>query len=155
MDEVKQPSAPPVTIDEMVPHDVLLEQHPWLTPQMLSKWRRKGLLRSIRGRDGKLVYPRSDLDRAVTAALVQESEDEEPEQPVIHWRQPGPASNSSERNIALDELGERLFLKSLAKRSKPGKANASPDSTEIDQIRERLFLESLQPKNRSRRPKPT
>lgn len=61
----------PVTIDDMIEHDVLLERYDWLSAQIVNRWKRSGAIRYFRGRGGKLVYPIDDIRSAIEAEMNQ------------------------------------------------------------------------------------
>ncbi|CDN92521.1 hypothetical protein [Agrobacterium tumefaciens] len=56
---------PPVTFEEMITHNELLERYPWLTPQIVNRWRRQGAIRRFVGREGMFVYPMGDIVRVI------------------------------------------------------------------------------------------
>lgn len=52
----------------MISHEDLLERYPWLSGQIINRWRRKGLIRSFRGK-GVLLYSKTDLDDALNSEM--------------------------------------------------------------------------------------
>lgn len=103
----RKPEKPAVSLDDMIPHDVVLERYPWLTAQILNRWRREQRIRSFRGRDGITVYSRSELESALDAGLRF---DDAPEPRV---KKPPPAHN--QRFVAeADQIRERLYLERIS-----------------------------------------
>jgi hypothetical protein len=117
-----------VSIDDVLTHDQALETYSWLTPQILHRWRRERAIRSFKGRDGKPVYPKHDLSRAMTREMECESSQENAAYSNIGGN--GSAKNQAVMDITdtgtmteADVLRERLFLRSIS--TKPRK-NSSP-----------------------------
>lgn len=72
------PSFPPARIDDAISHDEALERYPWLSGQILARWRRERFVRHMRGRQGVYVYLKADLDRAIEKEMKWgEAEDHE------------------------------------------------------------------------------
>ena len=61
-----------VSLDEMLPHDHALEAYPWLSAQILNRWRRTGAIRAFKGKDGKPVYPKTDIATALNEEMACE-----------------------------------------------------------------------------------
>lgn len=111
-------SFPPVTFEEMITHDDLLERYPWLSAQNVNKWRRAGIIRVFKGKRGMPVYPMGDIERALTDSLdatienygeAQSSPGDLPEQ----------ASNSQHEMSEADQIRERLWLRQINERKFP------------------------------------
>ena len=60
----------PVSLDEMIQHDDALAQDPWLSAQILNRWRKQSIIRCFRGKEGRAVYPKSDLSRALLKEMT-------------------------------------------------------------------------------------
>lgn len=97
----------PVTLDELIAHDVLLERYPWLSAQILNRWRRKGLIRSFRGK-GAVLYSRQELDRALDSEMRLE------DQPEARQR-PAPQSSSQRDQLISNVYRLEKSLRSLSK----------------------------------------
>jgi hypothetical protein len=66
----------PVTFADLITHDAALDDYPWLSAQIISRWRKARMIRVFSGRQGKQVYARSDLERAFNEDFTcDESED--------------------------------------------------------------------------------
>lgn len=112
-------AASAVTLDDMIPHDVVLERYPWLSAQILNRWRREQQIRSLRGRDGATVYSRSELERALDAELRFD----DPPEPRV--KKPPPPPNQQFVEEA-DRIRERLYMEQLANRRKQRKPRPKP-----------------------------
>lgn len=100
-----------VTLDDIISHDVVLERYPWLSAQILNRWRREQRIRSFRGRDGITVYSRSELESALDAGLRFD----DPPEPRVRKAPPPP----NQRFVAeADQIRERLFMESLSTKGK-------------------------------------
>jgi len=110
---------PPVSLEEMIAHNDLIERYPWLTAQILNKWRREKRIRTFRGKEGVVVYPMSDLVRVVNEDLRFDPDAEEEEPSFGH--QPD-AADSPEAV----EIRERLYLAKLMNRRKGKKPSEPP-----------------------------
>jgi len=67
-------SFPPVSIDDLITHDEVLEKYTFLSAQILNRWLRQGSIRRFRGKDGKTVYAKADLSCALDAEMTHELE---------------------------------------------------------------------------------
>ena len=114
---------PPVKITEMITHDELIERCPWLTAQIVNKWRRTGAIRFFGGKNGMIVSAISDIERAITETLNASLE---------IYRGP-PRSPSASRDHAsavsremseADKIREEMWLRELNERKFP--AHKSP-----------------------------
>lgn len=56
------------TLDDMIAHDKLLERYPWLSAQILNRWRRRRLVRTFRGK-GCVMYSMRELDQALETEM--------------------------------------------------------------------------------------
>ncbi len=109
-----------VRLSEMILHDVALEQYPWLSAQILNRWKRQQVIRSFKGKDGKVAYPMSDLEMALTKELGwDESESQEGFSNTE-------ASGSDRKPAAPVTI-----------------ATGTPTRTEADELREKLSLQSI------------
>lgn len=117
-----------VRLSEMILHETALEQFPWLSAQILNRWRRQQVIRAFKGKDGKVAYPMSDLEMALTKELGwDESEDQEASGITrgsgSTKSQGAKASTDIGTMSEADALSERLWKESLSK--KPKKASSS------------------------------
>ncbi|MBB3410657.1 hypothetical protein FHT87_004589 [Rhizobium sp. BK316] len=103
-----------VTLDDMTPHDVVLERYPWLTAQILNRWRRERRIRSFRGREGVVVYSRSELDVALEAEFRFDGS------PEPRMRRP-PSEPERPTMSEGDRIRERLYLERISGKRRPGK----------------------------------
>lgn len=111
---------PPVTFEEMITHNELLERYPWLTPQIVNRWRRQGAIRVFKGKEGMSVYPMGDLVKAVSDDLnasIDTVEEDPPAVLPVSERVPVNRMKMSEA----DQIRERQFLQELADRKRPRK----------------------------------
>lgn len=107
-----------VRLSEMILHETALEQFPWLSAQILNRWRRQQIIRAFKGKDGKVAYPMSDLERALTKELgCDETESQE-----------------AYSNIAVN---------GSAKKKDETASTATGTMTEADVLREKLSLQSI------------
>lgn len=99
-------------LEELITHEELLEKCAWLTPQMIGRWRREGLIRYVRGRKGVYVYPKSDIDGAINADLkcgeqvdpaFGDSNEQEPARPM------------RQTSVEADELSAKLSREQIFK----------------------------------------
>ncbi|MCL6708618.1 hypothetical protein M8R20_16615 [Pseudomonas sp. R2.Fl] len=58
-----------VDLDDMISHDAVLETYPWISGHILNKWRRDGLIRAFMGKASMVMYPKQDLNAALTDEL--------------------------------------------------------------------------------------
>lgn len=124
---VKEPgmsdrSFPPVTFEDMITHNDLLERHPWLTAQNLNKWRRSGSIRFFTGKRGMFVYPMGDIERALTDTLnasieIDSGAAPSPIEPREH------ASTSHRGMSEADQIREQLWLRQINERKFPRTKN--------------------------------
>lgn len=117
-------------LNQMIQHDQALEEFPFLSAQILNRWRRDGKVRFFKGKEGKVSYPRTDLNDA----LIKEMECGETEDPRDFGNIKTSGSVSSPVETATtatgmmkeaDALREKLWLQSI---SKQPKKNLSPSS---------------------------
>lgn len=109
-----------VRLSEMILHDVALEEYPWLSAQILNRWRRQQVIRAFKGKDGKVAYPMSDLEMALTKELGwDESESQE-------------GFSSTEDNGSDRKPAARAIIDT-----------GTPTRTEADELREKLSLQSI------------
>lgn len=64
-------SYPPVDLDDLITHDDLLARYPWLSGQIIGRWRRKRGLRYFRGGKEMIVYPMSDIVRCLNEDMEE------------------------------------------------------------------------------------
>lgn len=69
------------TLDDMIAHDKLLERYPWLSAQILNRWRRRRLVRTFRGK-GCIMYSMRELDRALESEMHLDDEPEARQRPI-------------------------------------------------------------------------
>lgn len=112
-------SFPPVSLEEMISHSELLERYTWLTPQIVNRWRRAGVIRRFAGKEGIFVYPMSDLVRAVNEELSASIEETSVEQPPATTPALEPAPENRREMSEADQIRERQFLQELADRKRP------------------------------------
>lgn len=95
---------PPASLDSMIAHDDVLERYPWLSAQILNRWRRKRLIRSFRGSNGTIVYSVPELELALCSEMRLELEAE-----------PSVRSRKYERNDSpeADIIHERLSMRKV------------------------------------------
>jgi hypothetical protein len=100
-------SLPPVSIDDLIVHDQVLEQYPFLSAQILNRWLREGSIRCFRGKEGKLVYAKADLSSAIGNDMAAIRVDDDPAPPAA------PAPPSSVQGLPqmseADAIRERLY----------------------------------------------
>ncbi|MBO9186808.1 hypothetical protein ACQZ4Y_20145 [Rhizobium sp. L80/93] len=132
-----------VTLDDMVGQDELLERFPWLSAQMLNKWLAAGRIRYLHGKSGKIVYPISDMHRAVDAELRID-------EPVATQRKPPPSTRDRDQTAEVAEILRRQSLEKIfGKGSVPEEYlvstefDALSDMSSFDQIRYRQFSDEL------------
>lgn len=116
-------STPVVSLDEMIPHDQVLDAYPWLTPQILNRWRRERAIRAFKGKEGKPVYPKADLAIAMTKEMECDNDDH------------NDSSLSTEGNGSGKSPEERVSI-------------VTGTMTEADALREKLYLEGLSNRRR-------
>ncbi|MDH7805716.1 MULTISPECIES: hypothetical protein [unclassified Rhizobium] len=107
---------PPVTFEEMITHNDLLERYSWLTPQIVNRWRRQGAIRVFKGKEGMSVYPMGDLVKAVSDDLNASIEDTAGGEPTATPPPSGPAPAAQQEMSEADQIRERQFLQGLADR---------------------------------------
>ncbi|MFQ6183601.1 hypothetical protein ACLMJV_16860 [Sinorhizobium meliloti] len=105
-------------IDEMLLHEQALEQYPWLSAQILNRWRRDGVIRCFKGKEGRAAYPKSDLSKALAREMECEKSD----------------SQEGYSNTAGN---------GSAKRREETASTATGTMTEADALREKLWRQSL------------
>lgn len=120
-------------IDDMIQHEQALEQYPWLSAQILNRWRRDGLVRCFKGKEGRVVYPKSDLARALEKELgCEESESQGAYSNTAgngsDKRQDDPASIGTGARTEADELREKLSLQSIFSKQKKNLSSSSAKS---------------------------
>lgn len=119
-----------VRLSEMILHETALEEFPWLSAQILNRWRRQQVIRAFKGKDGKVAYPMTDLEMALTKELGWE-ESESPagssniESSGSSRSQDEPASIATGTMSEADALREKLFLQSISKRPKKSSSVSS------------------------------
>lgn len=119
-----------VSLDDMLTHDQALEAYSWLTPQILHRWRRERSVRSFKGRDGKPVYPKHDLARAMTREMECENNQEDVASSNTgnsgSDRKPDAKDSTDTGTMTeADVLRERLFLRSISKQPKKSLSKSS------------------------------
>ncbi|CAN7526220.1 hypothetical protein LJR030_005386 [Rhizobium sp. LjRoot30] len=102
------------TIDDLVLHDKVLDDYPFLSAQILNRWLRDGRIRYFKGREGKTVYPKQDLSLALRREMERSRND----------------------SFAGDERG------SVRPASAPTDVDARV-RTEADELREELSMRSI------------
>ena len=115
---------------EMIQHDQALEIFPFLSAQILNRWRRDGRIRFFRGKEGKISYPRSDLDDALNKELsCGETQDQgdfgNTRTNGSAQNRDGQGSTATGTMTEADALREKLFLRSLSKKPKKSLSNSS------------------------------
>lgn len=117
------------SLDEMIPHDQVLEAYPWLTPQILNRWRRERAIRVFKGREGKPVYPRADLVIALNQETKCEDEQTEGSSSTAasgsERSREEPASIDTGTMTEADALREKLYLEQLSNRRKKSSSKSS------------------------------
>jgi len=68
VDEQADTNFAQATLDEMITHDQALERYPWLSAQIINRWRRRRLIRYFRGK-GCVLYSKAELDRALESEM--------------------------------------------------------------------------------------
>lgn len=124
----------PISIDDMIQHEQALEQYPWLSAQILNRWRRDGVIRCFRGKEGRQVYPKADIARAI--AMETECEKSDSQEGYSNTAGNGSAKRREETaSIATgtmteaDALREKLWRQSLYKtQKKNSSASLAPKS---------------------------
>ena len=101
---------PPVTLDDMISQSELLDQYPWLSPQILHRWNRRRLVRMFRGRSGEIVYSKADLGAALTNDMEMSIEDEESRASPSPISRPASPHTDSEEVM---QIKEKLALRKL------------------------------------------
>ncbi|WP_193444956.1 hypothetical protein [Rhizobium indigoferae] len=108
----------PISIDDLITHDQVLEQYPFLSAQILNRWLREETIRCFKGKDGRTVYPKSDLsaalDKEMTCGRTEDSE--------------------ASSNIATSGLGKSPVDQASI---------ATGTRTEADVLREKLSMQSI------------
>lgn len=69
------------TLDDMIAHEKLLERYPWLSAQILNRWRRKRLVRTFRGK-GCVLYSMQELNRALESEMRLDDPAEVRQRPI-------------------------------------------------------------------------
>lgn len=64
----RQPAFASVSLDDMISHNSVQECYPWLSAQIINRWRRKRLIRYFRGK-GCVLYSKTELDRALESEM--------------------------------------------------------------------------------------
>jgi hypothetical protein len=121
--EMRLDFEPLTSLDEMIPHDGVLELYPWMSGHILNRWRRTGLIRSFTGKEGKIVYPKADLSRALNKEMECENDDQNENCSNTAGSGSGknpedPASTATGTMTEADVLRERLFLAEISSRRK-------------------------------------
>lgn len=117
-------------LEQMIAHDQALETFPFLSAQILNRWRRDGKVRFFKGKEGKIIYPREDLNDALNKELsCGETEDL---RACGNTKTSGSAQSREEQASTdtgtmteADALREKLWLRSI---SSPQKKNSLPSS---------------------------
>ena len=120
----------PFTIDDLILHDKVLDDYPFLSAQILNRWLRDGRIRCFKGKEGKTVYPKSDL----SSALVREMECEETlgQEDFSNIEASGSGKSPAAPAIIdigvrteADELREELSMRSIFGEQKRSLSNSS------------------------------
>jgi hypothetical protein len=95
----------PMKLGDLIAHDDLLETYPWLSSQILNKWRIAGKLRVFHGARSKVMYPRQDVEEALNADLAREMPAKLTEKATV--RPTKPIGSHTSQMFETDQIRER------------------------------------------------
>ncbi|WP_063824026.1 hypothetical protein [Rhizobium leguminosarum] len=122
-DHLNNKEWPPISLDDLILHDHVLDAYPWLSAQILNRWRRKRAIRAFTGKEGKIVYPKADLAIAITQEMECENNDQTEGSSSTaasgsERSRDEPASIATGTMTEADALREKLYLERISSRRK-------------------------------------
>lgn len=98
---------PSATLDDMISHEDVQLNYPWLGSHILNRWRRQGKIRYFRGKRS-LLYSRKELDLAIESDMrVDVVEERQKPKPPL------PSDRQRKDQAQADVIREEFSLRSI------------------------------------------